>query len=315
MTIMPFMFGSLVHRFPANRTPFRASLIDPTSGTVKIYGDKYHVRDREQSRSLRILVHGISSTPRSPYLAPHIHAALGNGHDVLSLALRGALGRGHDHYHAGLTDELHAILADPQLSTYEEITILGCSLGGLVGLNFACECLDSRVKAVAAVCPPVRIDRVQAHLDRPSQAIYRHAILSSLKVPYRKLWYTAKKIGTPLKSELKTVLLVRSFDGWDREVVLPRFGFSSMSEYHERVSISPARLKTLKMPAYLLFDQDDPMVPIQQMEMEEGTHPSGYTVGISSGGGHLSFIKKLDLGFTAPVGVAPQLDAWFSSIT
>lgn len=52
------------------------------------------------------------------------------GLDSLRLNLRGADRMGEDGYHAGLTADLAAALASPELADYRSVGVLGFSLGG-----------------------------------------------------------------------------------------------------------------------------------------------------------------------------------------
>ncbi len=329
MTILPFLTGPLLHRFPKIKENYHFHCLDPVQGQVPIFGELYSyysnrvldVKDTDQStcKKLRIILHGISSVPSSPYLAPYVHAGIQSGHDVLCLALRGALGKGHDHYHAGLTDDIFAVLQDPRLAHYEELSIVGCSLGGLLALNVARRFENSKelslnLTSVAAICPPLSMRQAQLHLDQTKQAIYRKVVLSSLKQAYRKLWQEAQKANKPFVSDLKAVMKVKTFAEWDREVVLPRFGFSSIEDYYQKVSISVEDLAQLKTQSLLIFDRADPMIPIANMGFtDQKCKKYGQsTVYITRGGGHIGFPFNFDLGLGKRKGIAQQVESWLT---
>ena len=59
-------------------------------------------------------------------------------------------GRGEDFYHAGLTVDLEAAIASPELARYQRILILGYSLGGHVVLRYAAN-PNGSVADIAAV--------------------------------------------------------------------------------------------------------------------------------------------------------------------
>ena len=100
----------------------------------------------------------ISSWPESRYARVGAGEALAAGMSCLRLNLRGADLEGEDFYHAGLTADLHAALADPALERYERVHLLGYSLGGHVVLRWATESGDARVRSVAAICPPLDLE-------------------------------------------------------------------------------------------------------------------------------------------------------------
>ena len=310
MTVVPFVAGPIIHRFPKRRKAYRHQIEDPQRGLIPIYGDLYFAREGHRSDTLRILLHGISSTNRSPYLAPHVHSGLESGDDVLTLALRGSLGLGGDHYHAGLTDDLHQVFGDPRLSVYRYISLIGFSMGGLTALNFLKECEDQRLSSTVALCPPVELGIVQSHLDELPQSMYRKVILSELKRAYKPLWHQSQETQAPLSADLKRVLKARTFDEWDQAVVLPRYKFASTREYRDLVSIHPSMLDQVIAPSLLIFDRGDPMVPFHKLGLDEHCRSNMCTVRVSDGGGHISFPKRLDLGYGSTLGIAGQVSAW-----
>ncbi len=318
MTIIPVLTGPLTKRFPKVRRDYLYQAHDRQRGETPIIGDFYPCNLHQRAKGLRILLHGISSNHRSPYLAPHVKSGLSAGDDVLSIALRGVLGRGHDHFHAGLTNDLHEVIADPDLSGYQEISLIGCSMGGLVTLNFALECKDSRVRGVAAICPPIQLDVIQAHLDQPQQALYRRLILSRIKTPYQSIWHNAQRAQMPLGSDLQAVLSARSIEEWDRVVILPRFAFESTDEYYAQVSISTAQLQEAPIPTLLVFDRGDPMIPLPLLNLTENLVKPSYeslcTIKFTRGGGHINFPRALDLGYEGSLGIAGQVGAWFNTL-
>ena len=66
---------------------------------------------------------------------------------------------------AGLTADLEAAIRSPALEGYEHILLLGYSLGGHIALRYACSRPNERVRAVAAICSPLDLDRGARHLD------------------------------------------------------------------------------------------------------------------------------------------------------
>ena len=94
--------------------PFDGIVHDPERGWVPIVGQLH--RHAGARRDLVIVIHGIASCPKEGYVQGIARTLFRDGCDVLRLALRGATGAGIDHYHAGLTADLEAVLAEPRLS-------------------------------------------------------------------------------------------------------------------------------------------------------------------------------------------------------
>ncbi|MEE2643775.1 MAG: alpha/beta fold hydrolase [Myxococcota bacterium] len=317
MTVAPFFLNPIrsPRPRPPHRRPFRAVLTDPTRGSVPLIGDLYLASPERTARRLNILIHGISSTHKASYLSPQLRESLRAGSDALSISLRGAVGEGIDHYHAGLSDDLHALFRDARLADYQEITVTGYSLGGLVSLCFASECRDPRLGAVAAICPPLDLGVVQDHLDQPQQRIYRSAILSTLRRDYFKIWRNARAAGVPLGPTRDEIRSIRSFKAWDEVVVLSRFPFQDQSDYHQQVSMSTRRFTAIERPTLIYLERNDPMIPFVRLTrlitpLSEGKWPLIDLV-VGQGGGHLGFSSTLRLNDDGEAGLAPQLERWF----
>ena len=315
MTAFPFVFGSWLHRFPSPRQEFTKSYHKLNQNKIYVIGDLYLASDNGASTKLRILIPGLSSNHRSAYLAKHVSQSLASKNDVLCLSMRGVLGLGCDIHHAGFTEDLHHVFNDPNLSHYQEITLMGFSMGGLVVLNFARECSDSRLKALATLCAPLQLSKVQKHLDQPRQAIYRQLLFRSLKRAYQQVWQNAAQSPYPLKSNLEGVLACNRFADWDQQVIISRFSFNSIADYHQQVSFSTQDLKALKYPSYLLFNEADPMIKIEDIGVNVGELNELCTIQFAPRGGHLGFYYKLDLGLSDRLGVSAQINAWFDQLS
>ena len=64
--------------------------------------------------SLIVIVHGIGGNADSPYCVSAARAAVAAGCAAVRISLRGADGNGDDIYHAGLTEDLRALLSTEQ---------------------------------------------------------------------------------------------------------------------------------------------------------------------------------------------------------
>lgn len=237
---------------------WRGELEDPVTGRVEISG---WLTRTGGARLLVVLVHGLGGNAESPYLCQAAQAAAGLGIDTLRLNLRGADPRAGDFYHAGLTAELHAAVADPVLAAYERIAVLGYSMGGHVALRFAAEVEEPRTAAVAAVCSPLHLGTVSAEFDRPSRTLYRSWVLRHLRRCFAEL----ETSGARLPHSYEALRGARTFREWDRLTVAPRFGFASPEEYYARASAASV-LDRLRVPCLLVASEIDPVITPRAIE-------------------------------------------------
>jgi len=226
------------------------------------------------------------------------------GWACLRLNMRGADGSGEDFYHAALTADLHAALASAELAQFTHVYVLGYSLGGHLTLCFAAEAHDPRVRAVAAVCAPLDLDRSSAAIDRAISWPYRHYVLRHLKESYRQV---ARR--RPVPTPLDQVLRIHSLREWDTYTVVPRHGFESAADYYERASVSH-RLHGLRVPALLVNTEQDPMVPADTVRPALALAAPRLDVRWLGTGGHVGVPADVDLGEQAPRGLESQIASW-----
>jgi predicted alpha/beta-fold hydrolase len=225
------------------------------------------------------------------------------------LNLRGAAGDGEDVYNAGLTADLRAAIASAELAAYETIFVLGYSLGGHLALRLATEDLDRRVRAVAAVCPPLDLDRTSAALDEPSRWVYRRNVLEGLKSGYAATIARQADRHLPTMAEVRAIRKLRA---WDDRVVAPRFGYRSAEHYYAEASVAP-RLGELGRPALVVAATHDPMIPAETLHpwLDGGhaAHPMLDARWVEEGG-HVGFPPSFDLGLGGETGLEPQVFRW-----
>ncbi len=276
---------------------------DPQVGPIRLTG---RLREVPGSEDSVLPVHGLGGSIGSHYMPRGAAAAEAAGLSCLRLNLRGSDRLGEDYYHAGLTADLHAALASPELARYRRLYVLGYSLGGHVVLRLATEPLDPRVAAVAAICAPVDLARSQVEIDAPSFWIYRHYLLDNLKS-----LYAAVAARRPVPYPVDRLDEIRTFLQFDDRLIAPRHGFAGAADYYARASVAP-RLADLRVPALLLNSEHDPMVPARSVRPAlEGASPLLQVVWLR-GGGHVTFPRGLDAGLGAGSGVEAQVISWLT---
>jgi hypothetical protein len=226
--------------------------------------------------------------------------------DCLRLNLRGADRSGEDYYHAGLTADLEAALASRSLAGYGEILLLGYSLGGHLVLRYATGTPDKRVRAAAAVCAPVDLDRCCAAIDQPGMWLYRRYLLAGLSRIYARV---AER--RPVPTPVSVARRIRTLRAWDDAVVAPRHGFASAEDYYAKASVGP-RLGDLKVPSLLVVAAHDPMVPWHTLRPWVEGASARLAVRKVDDGGHVGFPARLDLGERAPLGLEHQVESWLT---
>jgi predicted alpha/beta-fold hydrolase len=255
--------------------------------------------------TLVVLIHGLGGTPDSAYHVPVAQAAGEKGWSSLRLALRGTNGIGNDFYHAGLTADFHHAMRDDTFASYERVFVVGFSLGGHITMCLATEDdTDPRVKAVAAVCPPVDLSAGATMLDAPGQFVYRHHILSELRALYRGVAKTAN-VPTPWDR----IKRVRKLREWDALTVVPRFGFYNVEDYYQQMAMAN-RIEQLQRPTLMIHSHHDPVVIPHTVYPVIERAPDIFEAHWIDGAGHVFFPPTLDIGVAGRRGLGDQVLGW-----
>ena len=199
-----------------------------------------------------------------------------------------------------------AALAAPAVARYSRVLVLGYSVGGHVALRAAIERADSRVRAVAAICPPLDLHQAAAAFDHPARRPYRLHIFHHLNKAYAATVARGRAHVPP-----DVVARARSCRERDALTVVVRFGFRSAEDYYERESVAH-RLHNLGVPSLVVASRHDPLVPAETVAPALAGASSALSVKWIEPGGHVYFPGKLDLGQGGPLGLEHQVIAWLA---
>ena len=299
----PLRAAILPHAAPASRH-FEVTVEDSTIGPVRISG---LLADSPKSDTLVLIVHGLAGSANSWYCAAAARAAWQSGYSSLRLSMRGADGSGEDIYHGGLTEDLKAALATPELSRYRRIFLLGYSFGGHIVLRAAIEEVDPRIRAAAAICPPLDLKATMESCDAPSRRLYRRCINSGLNTNYARA-AARRRLPTPVE----VLKRARKCGDWNATAIVPRFGFNSLEDYYHRASVS-TDIDRLRTPSLIVASLNDPIVPPETLLPTLNSAPPALKVCWVRRGGHVSFPAKLDLGQGGRLGLEEQVMRWLSN--
>jgi hypothetical protein len=243
------------------------------------------------SRPTLILVHGLEGSSASPYMLGTAEKALRAGFNALRLNVRNCGGTAHltdTLYHAGLTDDLRAVIDElAERDGLDEIYLVGFSLGGNVALKLAGEYAASAPRAlrgVIAVSPSIHLSRCARAMEMRSNALYQLRFLRALRRSLR-----AKARLFPDRYDASLLKGVKSIRQFDETFVAPHWGFRDAEDYYARASSFPL-MGRIQIPTLILHAKDDPFIPFDQFEqMEE--NPAVLLMAAERGG-HVGFISR-----------------------
>ncbi|MEO9476174.1 MAG: alpha/beta fold hydrolase [Cyclobacteriaceae bacterium] len=242
---------------------------------------------RRGSEKLLILQHGLEGSSDRPYMLGMARAFLEKGYDVCSWNFRGCSGEMNKQpifYHSGATYDLDAVV-NKGLESYEDITLIGFSLGGNLTLKYLGEAQrNERIKRAVAVSVPLDLGSGADNLDTPKCFIYQRRFLNNL---VRKVRIKNETIpGFVDLNKLEKIDSIRSFDEY---VTAPLHGFKGAEDYYQQNS-SKQFLKDISTPTLILNAGNDPLLtPTILNPNIEKSEQVEYQ--ITKHGGHVGFAQ------------------------
>lgn len=251
---------------------------------------------KKGSKKLVIVLAGLEGKSRSMYARSAITHFNNQGWDALGLNYRGCSGepnrllRG---YHMGASDDVkvtveHAI----KKHGYEEIVLLGYSLGGNLALKYAGEeskQLPKQVKSAIVVSAPMDL---QASEERMNSWYNWHYVKWFMLTLNWKANRKKRQFRTALKS-YKGFFMSGNFIYFDTHFTAPANGFATVEAYWEKSSCRP-HLSKINIPTLIIAAENDSFLsehcyPIEAVK----TNPNLF-LEMPKTGGHCAFIRSFN---------------------
>jgi len=209
------------------------------------------------SKKLVIALHGLEGSSESTYIKGLTKVLNQDGWDVAAMNFRGCSGDPNIQrrtYHSGETEDLNFLMESIlQQSNYEEINLVGFSLGGNVALKYSGEKssqLDTRIKKVIGISVPIDLMGCSIEISKWHNYIYLNRFLASLKYKFK-----LKQSQYP-DLDANAIFKSKTFTDFDEAFTAPVHGFLNAKEYWEK-SASINFLPKINIPTLLISAQDD----------------------------------------------------------
>ena len=245
-----------------------------------------------------LVLHGLEGSAQRPYVRGMIRRFNRAGYDGVGFNFRscsGEMNRQINSYNMAATDDLD--LAVRYLNAqhgYEEIVLVGFSLGGSVILNYLSDGKFSVPPAVKrAVCfsVPVDITTANSYINRFENWAYRDRFMKSLMVKMREKARQYPELEPLIAGNRRP----RKFWDFDGAFTAPLHGYASAEDYWARASALP-HLPRLKTPTLLVQAQDDTFLSPECYPIELAREHSYLHLEITRWGGHCGFVTASEDG-------------------
>jgi predicted alpha/beta-fold hydrolase len=244
-----------------------------------------------KKRKLAILSHGMEGSSGSKYILCMIPNLIKEGFECLAWNFRGCSGSDNmkaSFYHSGISEDLKLVV-DYALSknVYDEINLIGFSMGGNISLKYAGEqgsSIPEEIKKVVVFAVPCDLKSAVNMLAKKRNYFYMQRFLNLLK---SKIEHKARRF--PELVSLKGYNKIKNFIEFDKRYTAPLHGFSSAEEYWRKCS-SLQFIPNIKVPTLLLNAKDDSFLGAGCYPYKEAEESEFFFMEATEKGGHVGFI-------------------------
>lgn len=256
-------------------------------------GRKPAGRRRGEQRPLVILTHGLEGTTGNAYMRGMARAFRNAGYDVLAWNHRSCSGEPNRllrFYHSGWTEDLHSVIAHGFDLGYEDVSLIGFSLGGNQTLKYAGERgakIDPRIRCVVAFSTPIDLAACSRVLAKPG--LNRLYMLRFMKELRAKIERKARLF--PGHIDPTPVRRMRTFREFDDVYTGPIHGFADAEDYWRRSSARQF-IPSIRLPALLVNARNDPFLAEPEcFPYEEAQASDNFFFEAPDEGGHVGFAR------------------------
>lgn len=239
------------------------------------------------NKKVAILCHGLEGSSSSQYING-ITTALKDDWDIIALNYRscsGELNLTATLYHSGFTDDLHQIIQQYS-SLYEEIVLVGYSLGGNLVLKYTTDGkfeVDKKIVSVVAISVPCDLEHSGYRLMQKQNKIYIQNFLSSLKKKMLNKYHQGFE-----EIDIAKLEITKTLYDFDEYFTGPLHGFGNALGYYQKCS-SKQYLSEINIPTLLINSLDDSFLSPECFPFEIAKDNNQFYMMATQYGGHVGF--------------------------
>ncbi len=241
------------------------------------------------SKKVAILLHGLEGNAQRVYMTGQGKVLVENGWDVASMNHRGCGGEDnllYESYNSGRTYDLEFLVEFIlNKDRYDEITIIGFSLGGNLVLKYLGECdtVPKQLKKGVAVSSPLQLDSSLESLVKRENWIYNKTFINDLRKKYKR-----KMPRFPEKMNLADYKQITSLLAFDNLYTAPAHRFADAHDYYKKSS-SLQFLPNIKTPVLILNAMNDSFLSKDCYPTEIASESKNIFLETPEYGGHVGF--------------------------
>ncbi len=270
--------------------PDEARLFEVEPGVRLLARCRWH--ENRKDRVTVILVHGLGGSADAPYVLGATRLAYRTGANVVRLNQRNCGGAEHltpTLYHSGMSSDLTAVTRElVGRDGLLRVVVAGFSMGGNLALKMAGEMGEGAPPALLGVCAvssALDLKETARNLEKPSNRLYQRGFVRGL----RRLVERKKELYPGLY-DVRGLEHLRTIRDFDEIYTAPHGGFADAEDYYARSS-AISFVPRIRVPAFIIHAQDDPLVPFEPMLRSEVSGNPAVATAAPQHGGHVAFVS------------------------
>lgn len=214
---------------------------------------------RQGNKRLIVLSHGLEGSADRHYIKRPAQFFSMEGWDILAWNNRscsGEMNRLPRFYHHGATEDIAAVIDKGLAGGYEEVVLIGYSMGGGMQQKYLGERIpDARIKGAISFSVPCNVKNSVDMLKIGASKIYENRFISKLK---QKVIEKSEMIEMPVNIEV--IRKVRNFKELDEAFTLKVHPeYKDANDFYTRIT-SDQFLPNIKIPLLIVNALNDPML-------------------------------------------------------
>lgn len=261
---------------------------------IATHDDDFLDIDWVQNNNNRLLIisHGLEGSSDRPYVKGMAKLFAENQWDILAWNCRscsGEINRKKLLYHHGFTIDLECVVKKATTHGYDEICLVGFSMGGSLTLKYLGEyskSLHPSVKKGMAVSVPCDLKSSSEKLALKQNKFYQNRFMKKLakKMELKNRQFPDFVVLKPWKE-------FKDFHEFDTHYAANIFGFKDASDFYANVQCLPF-LKHIELPTLILNAWNDPLLAESCFPIELAKSKENLTLEITQQGGHVGFMQQ-----------------------
>lgn len=244
----------------------------------------------KNKRKALILCHGLEGASTRTYNNSAAKYFLNDDFSIFAWNNRscsGEMNRLPRLYHHGDVDDLNSVVNFVINKGFEEIRLMGFSMGGVHLLNyFGRKEIDSRVKSGVAVSAPIYLKDTAEKLKRGFHRIYLKKFMMGIQ---KKMKLKSEQFPDVMDWEwLKTM---KSFDEVDEYFTAPMHGYADKEDFYKRASPGSV-IENIQTPVLIINALDDPFLDSNSYPKDFSANSEFVFLETPLHGGHCAFPVK-----------------------